>query len=79
MGRRWTLTSEGEATSGGGRMRGSSDVYSGGGVTGWGRSLPSPVGEGAPHSLVGATLGSALTVGGLPTHITLHEGDDPDA
>lgn len=36
-------------------------------------------GPGAHISWWGQGGGSALTIGSFPTHVTLHEGDDPDA
>lgn len=71
-------TSEGEMASGGGRMRGSiltigamrqEGIYTHQCVCGGGIHTPWWEQE----------RGSALTIGSFPTHVTLHEGDDPNA
>ena len=51
-------------------------------AVGQGREESTPTGEVRGSALtpwLGREWGSALTVGSLPTHVTLHEGDDPNA
>lgn len=59
-------------------------------AVGQGREESTPTGEVGGSALLsggasahtpwlGREWGSALTVGSFPTHVTLHEGDDPNA
>lgn len=71
-------TSENEPASGGGKNEKFYTYYQEG--LGRRESTLRRAGMSALHSPGwGQEWGSALTIGGFPTHVTLHEGDDPDA